>query len=168
LGGISILKDGIKMLIRYKPKQDHLKCVPLIPSAGETRSLKLERTQVQLLPGINEVTDDEWKVMKPWLTAEIKSGVITTIEKEVVKSKRAPDGKARNLKELPTMDAVAMVGETVNPDTLNKWYQKETREEVRLTIIERMKALKIEIPKFKGVTETATEDDPAGVKAGDK
>jgi hypothetical protein len=156
------------MLIRYKPKQDHLKCVPLIPSAAEAKTLKLERTQVQLLPGINEVTDDEWKVMKPCLAAELKSGIITVIEKEVAKSKRAPDGKARHLKELPTMDAVALVGETVNPDTLNKWYQKETREEVRLTIIERMKELKIEIPKFKGVTETSTEDDSEDRKAGDK
>ncbi|MDR2403413.1 MAG: hypothetical protein LBD78_05230 [Spirochaetaceae bacterium] len=153
------------MLIKYKPKQDHLKCVPLIPSAAEVKTLKLERSQVELLPGVNEVTDDEWKVMKPTLAAEIKSGVITVIEKDVVKSKRAPEGKARNLKELPTMEAVALVGETVNPDTLNRWYQKETREEVRLTIVERMKELKIEIPKFKGVTEAAGEDETPG---GDK
>ncbi|MDR0758687.1 MAG: hypothetical protein LBF74_01060 [Treponema sp.] len=153
------------MLIRYKPKQDHLKCVPLIPSAAEAKNFKLERSQVELLPGINEVTDDEWRMMKPNLAAEIKSGVITVIEKDVAKSKRAPEGKARNLKELPAMEAVALVGETVNPNTLNRWYQKETREEVRLTIVERMKELKIEVPKFKGVTEAAVEEEAAG---GDK
>jgi hypothetical protein len=146
------------MLIRYKPKQDHIKCVPLIPSSAETKNLKLDRSQVQLLPGINEVTDDEWLVMKPHLAAEIKSRVITVVEKEVAKSKRAPEGKARNLKELPSVDAVALVGETVNPDTLNRWYQKETREEVRLSIVERMKELKLEIPKFKGVSGASEED----------
>jgi hypothetical protein len=151
------------MLIRYKPKQDHLKCVPLIPSAAETKNLKLERTQVQLLPGINEVSDDEWQVMKPHLAGEIKSGVIKVVEKEVKKSSRAPDGKARNLKELPSMDAVALVGETVNPDTLNKWYQEETREEVRLTIVEHMKELKMEIPKFKPISQ----DDDSDANSGD-
>jgi hypothetical protein len=157
----------VKMLIRYKPEYDHIKCVPLIPTANETKNLKLERSQVRLLPGINEVTDDEWSVMKPCLVAEIKSRVITVIEKDVVKSKRAPEGKARNLKELPTMDAAVLVGETVSPDTLKKWYQKETREEVRLAIVERMKELKIEIPKFQGVT--GEDDDAAdGAKTGDK
>jgi hypothetical protein len=152
------------MLIRYKPKQDHLKCVPLIPSAAG-KTLKLERTQIQLLPGMNEVSDDEWQVMKPHLAAEIKSGVIKVIEKEVEKSKQAPDGKARNLKQFSAREAVALVAETVNPDTLNRWYQKETREEVRLAIVERMKELKIEIPKFNGVD---IDDDPGKEGTGDK
>jgi hypothetical protein len=158
------------MLIRYRPKQDHLKCVPLIPVTADTNNLKLDRAQVQLLPGINEVSDNEWKVIQPHLAGEIKSGVITVIEKEVKKSTRAPEGKARNLKELPVMDAVVLVGETVNPDTLNRWYQKETREEIRLTIIERMKDLKIEIPKFKGVTEPTGEEpkESESDKKGDK
>jgi hypothetical protein len=153
------LKDGIKMLIRYKPKQDHIKCVPLIPSNEEAKSLKLTRTQVQLLPGPNEITDDEWKVMKPCLAAEIKSRVITVIEKDVTKSKRAPEGKAKNLAELPSADAVDLVAETVSPDTLKRWYQKETRDEVRLSIVERMKELRIEIPKYKGSDETNEADN---------
>jgi hypothetical protein len=118
------------------------------------------------LPGPNEITEDEWKVMQPHLAAEIKSGIITVIEKEVAKSKRAPEGKARNLKELPAPDAVELIGETLNPDTLERWYQKETREEVRLAIVERMKELKIEIPKFKS---SAEDDDDTGTEgAGSK
>jgi hypothetical protein len=151
------------MLIKYKPRQDHLKYVPLVPSAGN-KGIKLDRTQVQLLPGVNEVTDTEWRLMQPCLAAEIKSGVIKVIEKEVKKSERAPDGKARNLKQLPIMDAVALVAETVNPDTLNRWYQKETREEVRLAVVERMKELDIEIPKFEGVhVDDDDDDDPEKV-----
>jgi hypothetical protein len=121
--------------------------------------LKMDRSQVQLLPGVNDVADNEWLVMKPHLAAEIKSGVITAIEKEVKKSAAAPDGRARNLKQLPVMNAVALVGETVNPDTLNRWYQKEARQEVRLAIVERMKELKIEIPKFAGAIESSDPDE---------
>lgn len=159
------------MLIKYNPKQDHIKCVPLIPSGESAKSLKLTRTQVQLLPGPNEVTDDEWQVMKPCLAAEIKSRVITVIEKDVAKSKRAPNGKARNLAELPSMDAVGLIAETVSPDTLKKWYQKETRDEVRLGIVERMKELRIEIPKYKGndgsdETDSETPDGTAGTGEG--
>jgi hypothetical protein len=152
------------MLIKYKPEYDHIKCVPLIHTLKEPDELKkivLTRTQVQLLPGVNEVTDDEWKIMKPHLTAEIKSKVITIVEKEVQKSKRSPDGKAKNLKEMPANEAIELVSECVNPDTLKKWYQEETREEIRLSIVEKMKELKVEIPKFnpgKNADEGGTED----------
>lgn len=137
------------MLIKYQPKLEHLKCVPLIPTTEAQRKLQLARSQVQLLPGINEVTDDEWDVMKTHLAREIKRGEITTIEKEVGKTKSNPNGgKARNLKNMPAKDAVALVGECVNPDTLTKWYKEETREEVRLHIVEKMKELKVDIPKL--------------------
>lgn len=144
------------MLIRYSPKADHVKCVPLIPTTDELKKLTLTRSQVQLLPGVNEVTDAEWLVLEVHLAREIKRREIIKIEKEVPKSKRAPAGKARNLKEFPSDKAVALINECVNPDTLQKWYQEETREEVRLAIVEKMKELDIEIPKFKG---SRSEDD---------
>jgi hypothetical protein len=141
------------MLIKYQPEYDHIKCVPLVHSLNEPDELKkiiLTRPQVQLLPGVNEVTDDEWKIMKPHLAAELKSKVISIVEKEVQKSKRAPDGKAKNLKEMPADEAIELVSKCVNPDTLKKWYREETREEVRLSIVEMMKELKVDLPKFKG------------------
>ena len=136
------------MLIRYKPKHDHIKCVPLIATTAGTKNLAIERTQVQLLPGTNEVTDAEWEVMKPHLTREIKNGVISTIEVNAAKSKKTPDGKAHDLKNMPAREALTIVGECVNPDTLAKWHHEETREEIRLAIIERMKELNLEIPKY--------------------
>jgi hypothetical protein len=138
------------MLIRYSPKADHIKCVPLIPTTDELKKLTLLRSQVQLLPGVNEVTDDEWKILEVHLTQEIKRREIIKIEKDVSKSNRAPDGKAKNLKEFPSENAVVLVNKCVNPDTLKKWYQEETREEVRLAIIEKTKELNIKLPKFKG------------------
>jgi hypothetical protein len=157
------------MLIRYQPEYDHIKCVPLVHTSKEPDELKkiiLTRSQVQLLPGVNEVTDDEWKIMKPHLAAEIKSRAITVVEKEVQKSKRAPDGKAKNLKEMPADEATELVSECVNPDTLKKWYREETREEIRLFIVEKMKELKVEIPKFKANKDAGENGTEGG--AGDK
>jgi hypothetical protein len=147
------------MLIRYQPKQDHIKCVALIQTTDELKKIKLTRSLVQLLPGINEVTDDEWKVMKVHLAGEIKAKVIVPVIQEVAKSKNAPDGKAQNLKQYSTNKAVVLVKECVNPDTLKKWYQEESREEVRLVIVKKMEELKVEIPEFEGVETTEENSD---------
>jgi hypothetical protein len=137
------------MLIKYQPKHDHIKCVPLIPVTEEQKKYNLTRSQVSLLPGINEVTDKEWDVMKTHLSREIARKEIITIEKQVAKDKKNPSGSAHNLKDIPsTKEAVKLVVECVNPDTLTKWYQEETRQEVRLAIVEKMKELKVELPKF--------------------
>lgn len=136
------------MIVRYKPKNDHIKIVPLVPVDDAGRAVKLSgaKSQIQLLPGINEVTDDEWIVMKPYLQSMIGKEVFA-VEKEVPKSKRAPEGKAKNLIEMPVKEAVAYAQECVNPETLKKWYQEETREEVRIIIVQKMEELKIEVPK---------------------
>jgi hypothetical protein len=156
------------MLFRYQPKQDHIKCVTLTKTTDELKKIKLTRTQVQLLPGVNEVTDDEWKVMQVHLAREIAAKVIVPIIRDVQKSKRAPAGKAQNLKQYPADKAVALVKECVNPDTLKKWYQEETREEVRLIIVKKMEELKVDIPEFKGsdVTEEEDTDGTDGLGAG--
>jgi len=136
------------MLIKFSPKHEHVKCVPLIPVTKEQKEYTLARSQVQLLPGVNEVTDQEWDVMKSHLSKEMKRGEISAIEKNVPKDKKNPTGKAHNLKDISAKEAQALVKECVNPDTLKKWYQEETREEIRLYIVEKMKELKVEIPKF--------------------
>ena len=119
------------MLIRYSPKVEHLKCVTLTPKEG----LKLERSMVCLLPGTNEVTDDEWKAMRGNINTEYKSGEIKPLAQSL---------KERNLKDMPPSVAVKFVAECTNPDTLNKWNREVTNEEVRLAITKRFQKLKIE------------------------
>jgi hypothetical protein len=150
------------MLIKYSPKYEHIKCVPLVAINAEQRALKLVRSQVQLLPGTNEVTDDEWTVMKSHLTREIAAGEISVIEKETKKG-----AKAHDLKSIEAKDATELVANCVNPDTLKKWYQEETRQEIRLAIVEKMKELKVDIPKYApGASETSTtESGSEGEKA---
>jgi hypothetical protein len=141
------------MLINFKTKNAHVKCVPLIPVTPEAQKAKVTKSQIQLLPGANYVTDDEWLIMKAHLSMEIGNGSISVIEKKVDPSKRAPSGKARNLREMPAGVAAGIIKETTNPETLRKWYSEETRDDVLLHIVKRMKAVKID------PTDIGKEDD---------
>ena len=131
------------MLLKFSPKVEHLKCVVLTPKEG----LTLERTMVHLLPGTNEVTDDEFKAMRGNIISELESGEITILAQKVGDGRGKPGGrKAKNLADMPVNIAVKYVSECNNPETLTKWYKEVTKEEVRLAITKRMKALEVEEP----------------------
>lgn len=141
------------MLIKFEPKVEHLKCVALTPKEG----LELSRTQVRLLPGTNEVTNDEWKAMRGNIVAELASGEIKILAQKVSAGRGKVGGiKAKDLKEMPVNLAVKYVSECNNPDTLLKWYKEITNEEVRLSITNKFKKLDIEIPEDE-IPETPNE-----------
>jgi cell pole-organizing protein PopZ len=129
------------MLIKYKPKFDHIKTVPIIPDAKEPKSYN--RSIVQLMPGTNEVSEDEWAAIKPHIAAEIKSGEIVPFSVDAPTSK-APDKKARTLGEVPARIAKEIVEKCVNPSTLKKWFKEETRDEIVLAVVKRMRKLKLD------------------------
>ena len=131
------------MLIKFNPKVEHLKCVVLTPKEG----LNLTRTMVHLLPGTNEITDDEWKAMRGNINTELENGEIVALAQKVGDGRGKPGGrKAKNLVDMPVNIAVKYVSECNNPETLEKWYKEVTKEEVRLAITKRMKALEVEEP----------------------
>ena len=132
------------MLIKYKPKIEHLKCVTLSAREG----IVLEKTMIKLLPGTNEVTNDEWKAMRPNITAELESGEISILAQKVSAGRGKVGGiKAKDLKEMPVNLAVKYVSECNSPDTLEKWYSEITNEEVRLAIVKKFKKLGLELPE---------------------
>ena len=132
------------MLIKFNPKVEHLKCVVLTPKEG----LTLTRTMVQLLPGTNEVTDDEFKAMRGNIVKELEDNEIIILAQKVGEGRGKPGGrKAKNLVDMPVNIAVKYVSECNNPDTLIKWYKEVTKEEVRLAITKRMKSLNIDTPE---------------------
>ena len=126
------------MLIRYAPKIEHLKCVMLTQKEG----LKLDRSMVQLIPGTNEVTDDEYKAMRGNIQAELDSGEI-----KILAQKLDNGTKAKNLKEMSAANAIRLVNECNSPDTLKKWWKEITKEEVRLAITKKMEKLGVEPPE---------------------
>jgi hypothetical protein len=140
------------MLLKFAPKNGaHLKVVPLVAVGIEAKKLVLNRSQVSLLPGTNEVTDDEYTVMKPHIAFELSKGIIVPV---VAKVPGKPDQK--NLKDYPAKEAIKLVEDCVNPDTLKKWTREETREEVRAKLARRCEKLKIEI------TDEDMEDPASG------
>lgn len=141
------------MLLKYQPKVEHLKCVVLTPKEG----LVLPRTMVTLLPGTNEVTDDEWKAMRGNISAELESKEIIILAQKVSAGRGKIGGtRAKNLKDMPVNLAVKFVNECNNPDTLEKWYAEITNEEVRLAITKKFKKLDLELPEDK-IPETPNE-----------
>lgn len=138
------------MLIKFMPKVEHLKCIMLTPKDG----LKLERSMVQLIPGTNEVTDDEWKAMRGNIQSELESGEI-----KILAQKLSAGAKAKNLKEMSAANAVRYVNECNSPETLRKWYSEITKEEVRLAITKRMQKLGVEPPEEKD--DSSEEDEIA-------
>ena len=132
------------MLLQFNPKVDHLKCVVLTPKEG----LVLTRNMVRLLPGTNEVTNDEWKAMRGNITNELDSGEIRILAQKVSNGRGNVGGrKAKDLKDMPVNLAIKYVSECNNPDTLEKWYKEITKEEVRLAIAKKLKKLDLELPE---------------------
>jgi hypothetical protein len=132
------------MLLQFNPKVDHLKCVVLTPKEG----LVLTRNMVRLLPGTNEVTNDEWKAMRGNITNELDSGEIRILAQKVSDGRGNVGGrKAKDLKDMPVNIAIKYVSECNNPDTLEKWYKEITKEEVRLAITKKLKKLGLELPE---------------------
>lgn len=132
------------MLLKYSPKIDHLCMVALTPVEG----VVLTKNLVQLLPGVNEVTENEWAAMRPNITAELESGEIAILAQKVSDGRGKPGGrKAKDLVQMPVNIAVTYINECMNPETLTKWYKEETREEVRLAITKKMDKLGLEKPE---------------------
>ena len=132
------------MLLRYSPKTDHLKMVALTPVEG----VAFTKTLVQLLPGVNEVTEEEWKGMRPNIADEIERGEIKILAQKVSDGRGKPGGrKAKDLVQMPVNIAVTYVSECMNPETLVKWYREETREEVRIHITKKLEKLGLPIPE---------------------
>lgn len=132
------------MLLRFTPKTDHLMMVALTPVEGVT----LSKALVQILPGVNEITDDEWKCIRPNIKTELDKGEITILAQKVSDGRGKPGGrKAKDLVQMPVNIAVSYISECMNPETLTKWYKEETREEVRLHITKKLEKLGIGIPE---------------------
>ena len=132
------------MLLRYSPKTDHLKMVALTPVEGAA----FTKTLVQLLPGVNEVTEEEWKGMRPNIADELERGEIKILAQKVSDGRGKPGGrKAKDLVQMPVNIAVTYISECMNPETLVKWYKEETREEVRIHITKKLEKLGVSIPE---------------------
>ena len=140
------------MLITYKPATDHIKCIPLIPDIKNPQSYS--RGMVQLVPGTNEITDNEWEAIKPHLAVELKNGEIAVLEIESGKTK---NGEAGSIKDVPINAARGIIQECNNPATLKKWLVEESRDEVLAAVTKQMRKLKIDPEEIEAEIEKAAK-----------
>ncbi|MGD8707087.1 MAG: hypothetical protein PVI88_00200 [Nitrosopumilaceae archaeon] len=110
------------------------------------KSGKIVKTK-QLLPGFNEIPDDDWESIKPQLQSKIDNGTIEIINEEV-KQEIEVNGKVRTrrnsvteFKDLPAEKALEIVKDTWDRKTLMKWKVKENRDEIRAAIAEQLEQI---------------------------
>ena len=129
------------MIINWRKKDAGLLTVSMIKDGTIVKTLSL-------IPGHNELSDDEWDGIKGQLEDKIKVGDIVPIEveskKEVevngkTKSKRIT---ATDFRDLPAEKALKIVRDTYNKKTLNKWRKDESRDEIRAAISEQLDLIK--------------------------
>jgi hypothetical protein len=147
------------MFIRYKPRNGnaHIKVIPLVQVVDKSKGEKpvaLDRDQIQLLPGMNEVPDKEWNVARLHIKNELNKTIFEI-------TKKAADGKvtAVTLKSYDPKEAVKVVKKTFNPETIKAWYESESRDEVRVAILRKMKKLKMDVPEDLDSELAGNEDD---------
>jgi hypothetical protein len=116
-----------------------------------------------LLPGVNEISEKDWRIMKPSLSLEIEHGQITVMEEMTRKSGDSAPVIAKSLDELTPKKAVELVKLTNSGETLNIWLAKETRADIRRRIEDRLAELGIEKDDSIVIDEDdGDEDENAG------
>lgn len=114
--------------------------------------IKFIGDKLYLTTGSNEVEVSAWEKLR-WTVSDItvadgtklsdsdrKEGRIIEISAEVVvdakDTQKSTVKTAATLKDLDTQEAIDLVAECVNPDTLKAWKKRETRDSVLLAIAE--------------------------------
>ena len=90
-----------------------------------------------LLPGCNEVAEKYIKYLKMVLESKIKLGKIVIIEEN------NKEGKSKILKfqDMPSERCIQLINETNNVKTLKTWRRKEKRDEIRISIKDRIEEI---------------------------
>jgi hypothetical protein len=110
-----------------------------------------------LRPGTNEITDAEWKAIRPHVAREVNAKEIRPFE---VTAPKAKGGRARTLKDMPVSVAKTIIDRCENPETLKTWADENLTDELARMVMRRMRVLKIDdaTDKKTGEKETALDD----------
>lgn len=105
-----------------------------------------------LLPGNNEIPDADWNDVKdhPLLKHYIKDGILKEITKPEKDNKKSREGLA----QYDLVEASKIVKGTYDKVLLNKWFDLDTRETLRVEINAQLKMIEDKTKK-----ETKSEDD---------
>jgi hypothetical protein len=139
-------KEG-GMFIKYKPKDPHIKTIPIVVETSGGETVPLANDSVILRPGTNELTESEWEAIQPHIQGEIKQKIIVPFTVEV-KKKDGRVAKARTLKDVPVSVARKIIESCQNVTDLKKWVRQELPDEIMLLVLNRLRRLKIDPDEF--------------------
>ncbi len=123
--------------------------IPCSPKIG----IKI-KSSVVLLPGNNEVSDEDWNAARPNAKDDIDRGDLTEVEasEEKIEVPKIDPKTGKDLEEkeekivfsgssfrrIKPEKASKIIKNTFNIDTLNKWKKIETRDAIRLELSNRI------------------------------
>ena len=121
-------------------KNDRVKVIPLIAEARKDAVDK--KSTLILLPGINDIEDKVWEVVKEYSSIKRDLKVESLIEVTVKKKTTNGLKITTEFKELSQIEAEKLVAKTVSIVTLKKWKKVDSRPDIRATIQDRIKEIK--------------------------
>jgi hypothetical protein len=134
------------MFVKYKPKDPHIKTIPIAVETSGGKAVPLASDSVILRPGTNELTEGEWDAIQPHVQEEIKQKIIVSFTVEVEKNGSVT--KARTLKDVPVSVARKIIESCQNVDDLKKWVKQELSDEIMLLVLKRLRKLRIDPDEF--------------------
>ena len=156
------------MFIKYKPKDQHVKTIPIVIKSSGGDGVPLANDSVILRPGTNELTEKEWEAIQPHVQDEIKQKIIVPFTVEVKKAGSVT--KARTLKDVPVSVARKIIESCQNVADLKKWVRQELPDEIMLLVLKQLRRFRIDPDEFtddlSGEEDTLDADiTPEGVSA---
>lgn len=116
-----------------------------------------ENTTVELSPGWNDIPDDIWAKVRRHAVRRIKTGVVVEQTKTVAKKdvpatlpealKDIPDDKDTDKVKIPVAfsdignqnnKAVNIIKETFHMPTLKKWFEEDSRSDIRAVLLKQI------------------------------
>lgn len=97
---------------------------------------------VQLLPGINEIAEDEWNKVKEHkqVKAGLDEGVLVVLQ-DPTKEDKPLEGLPASLEKFSVKDACELVDGVMDVDVLKKWQKRETRDSVKAALKKQVKEI---------------------------
>lgn len=156
------------MLLRWN--ENRLNVIPLLKVLTREELDKLPDSDRQvaitpvgtylLYPGINDLDENEWVLAKPHIQDLLKRKSSDTKGMRALEAVTLTVGKTPGVtafNKMTAMQCKALIAETVNPATLQKWEQNETRESVRLDVKRKMEEIGVEAKEIEPQDEVPGE-----------
>lgn len=138
------------MIVKWTKPNAGLKILHARSTKNKDQSVVSGKGMVILQPGANEVDDELWKIARESLSHDPeKNFIIEVVAKEIVEklpegmkeseAKKTPDGKyeitgGKSISSLDKNQALELISDTWNLETLKKWRKESSSEELRTAI----------------------------------